>query len=135
MTIRSKIFMAALLIGALPMGVGAMPACAQETVWTTIIPKVFPGTVYTWHLRPDGSYSEDGRDTATGKAIQPRLSGHWRVTGRHLVLKQDGVGYVFDGSLIGDEYLGVLYLDGKRFARFCAIKGGAPPQACADISV
>jgi hypothetical protein len=135
MTIRSKIFMAALLIRALPTVICASRACAQETVWTTIIPKVFPGFVYTWRLKPGGTYSEDGRDTATGKAVQPRLSGHWRVTGRRMVLKQDGIGYVFDGNFIGDEYLGVLYLDGKRFARFCAIKGEAPPQTCADISV
>ena len=127
--------MATLLAGAFLAGAGALSASAQETVWSTVIPKGFPGYVYTWHMKPDGSYSEDGRDTATGKAIQPTLSGHWHTTGRHMVLKQDGIDYVFDGDLIGDQYLGVLYLDGKRFARFCAIKGEVPPHACADISV
>lgn len=122
--------MAALLIAA-----STLPAGAQQTVWTAVIPKGFPGNVYTWHLMPDGSYSEDGHEMASGRSVQPTLSGHWRVTGRHMVLKQDGIGYVFEGDLIGDEYLGVLYLDGKRFARFCALKGEAPPQACADISV
>ena len=110
-------------------------AWAQDTVWTAVIPKGFPGNLYTWHLKPDGGYSEDGHDMASGKSVQPTLSGQWRVTGRHMVLKQDGIGYVFDGNLIGDEFLGVLYLDGKRFARFCAVKGEAPPQTCADISV
>jgi hypothetical protein len=135
MTLRCRTFVAALLTGALLTGAGEFSVSAQETVWTSVIPKGFPGNVYTWRLRPDGRYSEDGRNTATGKAIQPMLSGHWRMTGRHMVLKQDGIGYVFDGNLIGNEYLGVLFLDGKRFARFCAIKGEAPPQACADISV
>ena len=127
--------MACLLVEAVMAGAGAPPVSAQETVWTTIIPKGFPGYVYTWHVKADGSYSEDGRDAATGKAIQPTLFGRWRMTGKHMVLKQDGIGYVFDGNLIGDEYLGVLYLDAKRFARFCAIKGETPPPDCADISV
>jgi hypothetical protein len=121
--------MAALLIGA-----WAQPVSAQDAVWTAVIPKGFPGNVYTWHLRPDGSYSEDGHDMHTGKAVQPTLSGHWRMTANHMVLRQDGIDYVFDGDLIGGEYLGVLYLDGKRFARFCAVRGEAPPQTCADVS-
>ena len=130
MTLWLRTLSTALLIGS-----WALPAKAQDTTWTTVIPKGFPGVVYTWHLKPDGSYSEDGRDAASGKAIQPTLSGHWRVTGRHMVLKQNGIAYVFDGNMIGDEYLGVLYLDGRRFARFCSLKGKAPPQNCADISV
>jgi len=130
MTLWLRTLTAALLIGS-----WALPAKAQDTTWTTVIPKGFPGVVYTWHLKPDGAYSEDGRDAASGKAIQPTLSGHWRVTGRHMVLKQNGIAYVFDGNMIGDEYLGVLYLDGKRFARFCSLKGEAPPQTCADVSV
>lgn len=129
MTLRCRTFTAALLIAT-----WALPAEAQEALWTAVIPKGFPGNVYTWHLKPDGSYSEDGRDAATGAKVQPTLSGHWRVTGRHMVLKQDGIGYVFDGNLIGNEYLGVAYLDGKRFARFCALKGAAPPRSCTDVS-
>lgn len=123
------------IAAALLTGIWVLPAWAQDTVWTTVIPEGFPGIVYTWHLRPDGSYSEDGREMTTGKRVQPTLSGHWRVTATHMVLKQDGIGYVFDGDVTGDEYLGVLYLDGKAFARFCALKGEAPPQSCPDISV
>jgi len=129
MTFPSRIFMAILLIGVV-----ALPARAQEGVWTVVIPHAFPGTLYTWHIKPDGSYREDGQDAATGKRVQPTLSGHWHMTGRHMVLTQDGIAYVFDGDMIGDEYLGVLYLDGKRFARFCAARGKAPPQTCANIS-
>ena len=130
MKLWCRTFAAALLLAA-----WMAQAWAQDSVWTTVIPKGFPGILYTWHLMPDGSYREDGREMATDQKVQPTLSGHWRVTGRHMVLKQDGIGYVFDGDLIGDQYLGVLYLDGKRFARFCALKGEAPPQTCADISV
>jgi hypothetical protein len=130
MTFWSRTLTTALLIG-----VWAQPLSAQDTVWTAVIPKGFPGTLYTWHLKPDGSYSEDGHDMQTGAAVQPTLSGHWRVTGKHMVLKQDGMDFLFDGDMIGGEYLGVLYLDGKRFARFCAMRGTAPPQTCADVSV
>jgi len=129
MTFWSKTFAAALLTWA-----WVLPVKAADMVWTGVIPKGFPGNVYTWHLRPDGSYSEDGRDRATGKPIQPTLAGHWRVTAKHMVMKQDGIAYVFEGDIFGDEYLGVLYLDGKRFARFCAQRGKAPPQNCTDIS-
>ena len=146
MTRGCKITLAALLTGLPLMGPWTLPANAQgqvdakepvnvqETEWTAVIPKGFPGNAYTWRLRPGGTYTEDGHEIATGKAIQPTLSGLWRVAGRHMVLRQDGIGFVFDGNLIGDEYLGVLYLDGKRFARFCAVKGEAPPQNCTDIS-
>jgi hypothetical protein len=133
MTLCCRIIVAALLIG-----VWALPVDAQEPGnsqdWTAVIPKGFPGYAYTWHLRPGGTYTEDGHEIATGKAVQPTLSGRWSMTGRHMVLRQDGIGYVFEGDLIGDEYLGVLYLDGKRFARFCAVKGEEPPQTCTDIS-
>jgi len=134
MSLCCKKTVAALLTGFLPIGVWILPVNAQETVWTAVIPKGFPGNAYTWHLQPGGTYTEDGLEVATGKVIQPTLSGQWRVAGRHMVLRQDGIGFVFDGNLVGDEYLGVLYLDGKRFAGFCAIKGEAPPQTCTDTS-
>jgi hypothetical protein len=121
--------MAATLTGLL-----AGPAGAQGTVWTAIIPQGFPHNIYVWHLKPDGSYKEDGRNATNNAAIQPTLTGHWRMTGKHMVLRQDGIDYVFDGNVMGDEYLGVLYLDGKRFARFCAVRKTTPPQTCADIS-
>ena len=136
MKLHCRITLAVLLIGFWALPVNAQKAGnPQETVWTAVIPKGFPGNAYTWHLQPGGTYTEDGHDVATGKSVQPTLSGRWRITGRQMVLRQDGIGYVFDGDLIGDEYLGVLYLDGKRFARFCAIKGEAPPPTCTDISV
>jgi hypothetical protein len=128
-----RTLLAAALIAALA-GALALPACAQETVWTAVIPQGFPGNVYTWHLKPDGSYAETGRDRRTGAAVQPTLSGHWRMTGKHMVLRQDGIDYVFEGEILGDEYLGTVYLDTKRFSRFCAARGTAPPQTCAGMS-
>jgi len=112
----------------------AGPAGAQGTVWTAIIPRGFPHNIYVWRLKPDGSYKEDGRNAMNGAAIQPTLTGHWRMTGKHMVLRQDGIDYVFDGNVMGDEYLGVLYLDGRRFSRFCAVRRKTPPQTCADVS-
>lgn len=121
-------FIAVALVGLL-----TAPAAAQDRVWTAVIPQGFPGNVYTWHLKPDGSYLEDGR-SASGAAVQSTLSGHWRLSGHHMVLHQDGIDYVFDGDIVGDEYLGVVYLDGKRFSRFCAMRGETPPKSCAAIS-
>ena len=133
MALRFRTLLAATLIVALA-GALALPADAQETVWTAVIPQGFPGNVYTWRLKPDGSYAEDGRDRRTGAAVQSPLSGHWRMTGRHMVLHQDGIDYVFDGEIMGDEYLGTVYLDAKRFSRFCAARGTKPPQTCAGMS-
>ena len=110
-----------------------IPAIAQDAVWTAVIPQGFPGNVYTWQLKPGGRYSEDGRNAA-GARIQPTLSGHWRMSGKHMVLRQDGIDYVFDGEIVGDEYLGVVYLDARRFSRFCALRGSAPPKSCAGMS-
>lgn len=109
------------------------PAWSADTVWTAVIARGFPDDVFTWHLKADGSYSEDGRSATSATPVQPTLSGRWTVSGRHMVLRQAGINYVFDGVVAGEMYQGVLYLDGKAFARFCAIKGDKPPPDC-DIS-
>lgn len=129
MALCSKIFMAFILGASL-----ATPSYGQDEIWTAIIPRGFPGFAYTWRLDPDGSYRENGRDMRTGHSIEPTLFGHWRMTGKHMVLRQDGIQYVFDGDTFGNEYLGTLYLDGKRFSHFCAIKGNSPPQSCPEMS-
>jgi hypothetical protein len=99
-------------------------------VWTAIIPDGFPRNVFTWRLRPDGAYEEDGRDALTGKSIQPTLSGRWTVEGARMILLQDDIPYVFDGVVVGDHYSGTLYLRGRKVSRFCAVKGEAMPQPC-----
>jgi len=108
----------------------ASPAWGGDALWAAIITRGFPDEVFTWHLNPDGSYREDGRDAATGSRPQPPLSGHWKVSGAHMMLRQEGINYLFDGVVMGDAFQGVLYLDGKPFARFCARKGVNPPPDC-----
>jgi hypothetical protein len=100
-------------------------------VWTAIIPDAFPDYVYTWHMKGDGSYREDGRDAARGKPIQPTLSGHWNREGPHMVLRQDDQPYLFDGVVLGNLYAGTLYFGGSARSRFCAARGEAPPEHCA----
>jgi hypothetical protein len=97
----------------------------QETVWTVFIPDGFPWNTYFWRLKPDGTYAEDGRDTLTGKTIQQTLSGRWTVVGTRMILRQDTLGYVFDGTITGDQYSGILYLGTQTFSRFSATKGDA----------
>lgn len=100
-------------------------------VWTAIVPDAFPNYIYTWHMKGDGSYREDGRDAARGKPIQPTLSGHWNREGPHMVLRQDDQPYLFDGVLLGNLYAGTLYFGGSARSRFCAARGEAPPEHCA----
>jgi hypothetical protein len=100
-------------------------------IWTAIIPDAFPNYIFTWHIKGDGSYREDGRDAARGKPIQPTLSGHWNREGPHMVLRQDDQPYVFDGVVLGNLYAGTLYFGGSARSRFCAIRGEAPPEHCA----
>jgi hypothetical protein len=97
-------------------------------VWTAVIPDAFPNYVYTWHMKGDGSYREDGRDAARGKPIQPTLSGRWTREGPHMVLRQDDQPYLFDGVVLGNLYAGTLYFGGNARSRFCAARGEVPPD-------
>jgi hypothetical protein len=106
----------------------------KVVVWTAIIPEGFPGKVYTWRLRSDGAYEEDGRDALTGTPIQQTLSGRWTVEGARLILRQDGLRFVFDGLVAGDRYSGTLYLSVRKVSRFCAARGETAPKQCeADV--
>lgn len=137
--VRGVALLSALLFGI--AGDIVLLALAQQTtiqsdqdqkivVWTATIPDGFPRNVYTWRLRPDGIYEEDGRDALTGKPIQTTLSGRWTVEGARMMLRQDDIPYVFDGVVVGDRYSGTLYLRGLKVSRFCAAKGEAVPQPC-----
>ena len=111
---------------SLALETGASPA----TVWTAIIPDGFPGFVYTWRMKDDGTYCEDGRDDARGIPIQPTLAGRWSRDGSRMLLKQDDQPFVFDGVVLGGLYTGTLYFHGRPYSRFCAAKGEAAPNRC-----
>jgi hypothetical protein len=103
---------------------------ASITVWTAIIPDAFPRYVYTWHMKGDGSYREDGRDAASGAPIQSTLSGRWNSEAPRMVLRQQDLPYVFDGVVLGGFYTGTLYFNGRAISRFCASKGDEAPKRC-----
>jgi hypothetical protein len=100
------------------------------TVWTVLIPDAFPHYIYTWHLNADGGYFEDGRDAATGKPIQSTLHGRWSSDGAQMILRQDGLPYVFDGVVLGSRYAGTMYFNDRSSSRFCAVRGEQPPERC-----
>ena len=125
------------VVGALLSNLPAQACLARETdatasdaVWTAIIPDGFPGFVYTWRMKLDGTYREDGRDAANGTPIQPTLSGRWRREGAHMVLTQTDQPFVFDGLVLGGLYSGTLYFNGRTYSRFCAAKGDQAPTHC-----
>jgi hypothetical protein len=129
-------FILVLIWWALFAAVGARSSLALEgstsaaTVWTAIIPDAFPRFVYTWRMKDDGTYREDGRDEAKGTPIQPTMSGHWSRDGSRMLLKQDDQPFVFDGVVLGGLYTGTLYFHGRATSRFCAAKGDAAPKRC-----
>src|SRR5215472_8263877 len=108
----------------LTFAIATAPASAQRlsgqdqaaVVWTIIIPEGFPKDVFIWRLKPDGTYDEEGREAASGRPIQPTLTGHWTLEGSHMVLRQIGIPYVFDGRFNGEHYSGTLYLGGRPFS-------------------
>lgn len=102
----------------------------QGVVWTAIIPDAFPRYIYTWHIGADGTYREDGRDAATGAPIQATLSGSWSVDRPRMILRQQGLPYVFDGVVLGGLYSGTLYMNGRAISPFCAAKGEHAPDNC-----
>jgi hypothetical protein len=127
----------------LTLAITASPASAQRlsaqdqaaVVWTIIIPEGFPKDVFTWRLKPDGTYEEEGREVASGRPIQPALTGRWTLEGSHMVLRQTGIPYVFDGTSNGEHYSGTLYLSGRPFSTFCAVKGALAPSCAAPVAM
>ena len=109
---------------------GEVSDVQADTVWTVLIPDAFPHFVYTWHFNADGSYAEDGRDAVTGRPIQSTLQGHWSRDGAHMILRQDGLPYVFDGVVVGNLYSGTMSFNDRSSSRFCAAKGKQPPDYC-----
>jgi len=106
---------------------------AEVANWTVLIPDRFPNYVYSWRLKTDGRYEEDGRDRRTGRPIQNTLTGHWSANGQRMILRQDTIHFVFDGQMVGSHYTGTLYLNGDSFSRFCAVRGEAEPESCDTV--
>jgi hypothetical protein len=120
----------------LALAIGMVPAAAGNRgvagSWTVLIPDAFPKFIFTWRVAADGSYDEDGRDSATGRPIQPTFHGRWTLEGERLILRQTEYNYVFDGTLSGTSYAGNLYLEGRLVSRFCAAKGETAPKRCSN---
>ena len=128
--VLSLVCLASLLAAPAPSSAREADPNAADTVWTAIIPDGFPGFVYTWRMKDDGTYREDGRDAAKGASIQPTLSGQWSQEGAHMLLKQADQPFVFDGIVLGGFYSGTLYFHGRVYSRFCAAKGNEVPKRC-----
>ena len=47
-----------------------------------------------------------------------------------MILRQDGLPYVFDGLVLGNLYAGTMSFDGRSSSRFCAARGEQPPERC-----
>jgi len=101
-----------------------------DAILTAIIPDAFPRYVYTWRLKADGTYREDGRDASTGTPIQRTLSGGWSREGTRMILRQEDQPFVFEGAVLGNLYAGTLYFGGRAASRFCAVRGEQPPTRC-----
>ena len=100
--------------------------------WTATIAS-FPHQAYTWHFSRDGTYREYGRDTVSGRSVQPTIFGHWHSEGNRVFLIQDSINYRFEGEILDGLYSGILYLDDRPFSRFCALRGPRPPTDCSHF--
>ncbi|MGH6642961.1 hypothetical protein [Hypericibacter sp.] len=132
--IRFRKISLGLAAALLALAIGMAPAAADNGgvagSWTVLIPDAFPNFIFTWRVAADGRYDEDGRDSATGRPIQPTFHGRWTLEGESLILRQAEYDYVFDGTLSGTSYAGDLYLEGVLVSRFCAAKGETAPKRC-----
>ncbi len=111
------------------------PALAQRAgeTWTVVIDRgAFSSFAYTWRLKEDGTYEEDGFDTLSRAPIQQMVTGRWSARDGRLVLRQDFAGFVFDGRVTGEQYTGTFYQDRTPLAKFCAWKGSEVPAGCDD---
>ena len=112
----------------------AAPADALLGEWTILIPDAFPGMVFTWRVKQDGTYQEDAQRGVSGRRTQPTMAGHWSIEDRHLVFTQDTQGFIFEGDISGNYYSGSLFLQGVEVSHFCALKGSESPGTCDRLS-
>ena len=112
----------------------AAPADTLLGEWTILIPDAFPGMVFTWRVKQDGTYQEDAQRGVSGRRAQPTMAGHWSIEDRHLVFTQDTQGFIFEGDISGNYYSGSLFLQGVEVSHFCALKGSESPGTCDRLS-
>lgn len=104
---------------------------APPEVWTVVIDyPAFADYVYTWRLKRDGSYEEDGASIADGEAIQRTQHGAWTREGSRMVLTQAYDAYRFEGVVRGGQYSGDFYSGPMLLSKFCAWKGRELPASC-----
>lgn len=124
---------------ALAIGLMLVPASAQTgakaEVWTAIIHDAFGGISYTWRLKADGTYEEDGVYIDTKASAQATLTGKWTRSRTRMVLTQDSLGFVFDGTVNGEQYYGTLFQYDQKVSTFCAWKGTEIPVGCDDGNI
>ena len=116
----------------LVLALAPAPAIGQRSdeIWTARILDAFSQFSYTWGLKADGTYIEEGHDIQTGVAIQQPINGVWRKSKSRLVLTQDSFGFVFDGTVDGEQYYGTLFQYGQKVSAFCAWRGTEIPASC-----
>lgn len=121
----------------LALAFGSTPAAGQPRaeVWTAIIHDAFGNIVYTWRLKANGTYEEDGVYIDTKEAAQATLTGRWTRERRRMVLKQDSFGFLFDGTVDGEQYYGTLFQYDQKVSNFCAWKGTEVPVGCDDGNI
>lgn len=133
------VFRGLLLVFAFGLSFGVGGAIAQAAspteTWTVIIDGNYSGIVYTWWLKSDGTYEEDGRFASGNAPAQATQTGTWARQRSRLTLKQDAYGFKFDGKASAEMYSGTLFQYGQPVARFCAWKGLEVPVGCDDESV
>jgi hypothetical protein len=135
-----RLFASIILCAALWCSSSTLPHALEandaepDAIWTAVIPDAFPGYIYIWRLRADGTYLEDGRDASTGRPIQRTLSGRWSREGARMILRQDDQPFVFDGAVLGNLYAGTLYFGARAVSRFCAARGEQAPPRCDSAS-
>jgi hypothetical protein len=127
-----SIVVALAIVAALAPQPGAAQGSSAAQVWTVAISAPFEGMSFTWRLKPDGTYEEDGVYLDSGDASQVTKTGTWSRSRGRMVLKQDDFGFVFDGAASAETYSGTLFQYGQPVSRFCAWKGTEIPAGCDD---
>jgi hypothetical protein len=107
------------------------PKQGQETLWTVVIPDGFLGTPMFGGSNLMGPTLKMAATMPRENQFNERCRGRWTIEGARMILRQDTLGFVFDGIIAGDQYSGTLYLGTRPHSRFSATKGdNSRPPPC-----